>query len=49
GTYDKLLSEAPKFKLINPSILADHLRTTPSTIYLCCPREWTANGPKDKN
>ncbi|XLR01088.1 hypothetical protein S83_067286 [Arachis hypogaea] len=26
GTYDKLLSEAPKFKLITPSILSDRLR-----------------------
>ncbi|KAK1369573.1 40S ribosomal protein S25 [Heracleum sosnowskyi] len=25
-TYDKLLSEAPKFKLITPSILSDRLR-----------------------
>ncbi|VVB13597.1 unnamed protein product [Arabis nemorensis] len=27
ATYDKLLSEAPKFKLITPSILSDRLRT----------------------
>ncbi|KAL5129963.1 40S ribosomal protein S25 [Glycine soja] len=26
GTYDKLLSEAPKYKLITPSILSDRLR-----------------------
>ncbi|KAK3228504.1 hypothetical protein Dsin_000385 [Dipteronia sinensis] len=26
GTYDKLLTEAPKFKLITPSILSDRLR-----------------------
>ncbi|CAH8386542.1 unnamed protein product [Eruca vesicaria subsp. sativa] len=26
ATYDKLLSEAPKFKLITPSILSDRLR-----------------------
>ena len=29
GTYDKLLSEAPKYKLITPSILSDRLRVTP--------------------
>lgn len=28
GTYDKLLSEAPKFKLITPSILSDRLRVS---------------------
>ncbi|KAL2328977.1 hypothetical protein Fmac_022404 [Flemingia macrophylla] len=27
GTYDKLLSEAPKYKLITPSILSDRLRS----------------------
>ncbi|KAM1049362.1 hypothetical protein ACFX2C_028473 [Malus domestica] len=26
GTYDKLLTEAPKYKLITPSILSDRLR-----------------------
>ncbi|CAI0552564.1 unnamed protein product, partial [Linum tenue] len=26
GTYDKLISEAPKYKLITPSILSDRLR-----------------------
>lgn len=26
ATYDKLISEAPKFKLITPSILSDRLR-----------------------
>ncbi|EOA28057.1 hypothetical protein CARUB_v10024235mg [Capsella rubella] len=26
GTYDKLLTEAPKFKLITPSILSDRMR-----------------------
>jgi small subunit ribosomal protein S25e len=26
ATYDKLLSEAPKYKLITPSILSDRLR-----------------------
>ncbi|KAF3509440.1 hypothetical protein F2Q69_00004434, partial [Brassica cretica] len=29
ATYDKLLSEAPKFKLITPSILSDRLRVFP--------------------
>ncbi|KAJ0077733.1 hypothetical protein Patl1_36451 [Pistacia atlantica] len=28
ATYDKLLSEAPKYKLITPSILSDRLRTS---------------------
>nr|DAD20892.1 TPA_asm: hypothetical protein HUJ06_022355 [Nelumbo nucifera] len=27
ATYDKLLSEAPKYKLITPSILSDRLRS----------------------
>ena len=31
ATYDKLLSEAPKFKLITPSILSDRLRVTHSS------------------
>ncbi|XP_057955454.1 small ribosomal subunit protein eS25y-like [Malania oleifera] len=26
GTYDKLLSEVPKYKLITPSVLSDRLR-----------------------
>ncbi|CAN1255932.1 40S ribosomal protein S25-2 [Linum perenne] len=26
GTYDKLLTEAPKYRLITPSILSDRLR-----------------------
>jgi len=26
ATYDKLLTEAPKFKLITPSILSDRMR-----------------------
>ncbi|CAI0437974.1 unnamed protein product, partial [Linum tenue] len=30
GTYDKLLSEAPKYKLITPSILSDRLRVIAS-------------------
>ncbi|KAK7264276.1 hypothetical protein RJT34_31883 [Clitoria ternatea] len=30
GTYDKLLSEAPKYKLITPSILSDRLRVNGS-------------------
>lgn len=33
GTYDKLLSEAPKYKLITPSILSDRLRVTPFTLF----------------
>eukprot|EP00245_Coleochaete_scutata_P000551 TRINITY_DN10654_c0_g1_i1.p2 TRINITY_DN10654_c0_g1~~TRINITY_DN10654_c0_g1_i1.p2 ORF type:complete len:128 (-),score=30.78 TRINITY_DN10654_c0_g1_i1:567-893(-) len=30
GTYDKLISEVPKFKLITPSVLSDRLRITGS-------------------
>ncbi|KAI6701188.1 hypothetical protein NL676_015512 [Syzygium grande] len=30
GTYDKLLTEAPKYKLITPSILSDRLRVNGS-------------------
>ncbi|KAK7840614.1 40s ribosomal protein s25-2 [Quercus suber] len=30
GTYDKLLSEAPKYKLITPSILSDRMRISGS-------------------
>ncbi|KAL5733692.1 hypothetical protein ACOSP7_033038 [Xanthoceras sorbifolium] len=30
GTYDKLLTEAPKFKLVTPSILSDRLRISGS-------------------
>jgi small subunit ribosomal protein S25e len=26
ATYDKLLTEAPKYKLITPSVLSDRLR-----------------------
>jgi len=28
ATYDKLLTEAPKYKLITPSVLSDRLRVT---------------------
>jgi len=34
GTYDKLLSEAPKYKLITPSILSDRLRVCFSSLVL---------------
>ncbi|GBG70978.1 hypothetical protein CBR_g8278 [Chara braunii] len=30
ATYDKLLSEVPKYKLITPSVLSDRLRITGS-------------------
>ncbi|XP_024395558.1 small ribosomal subunit protein eS25w [Physcomitrium patens] len=30
ATYDKLLSEVPKFKLVTPSVLSDRLRITGS-------------------
>ena len=32
ATYDKLLAEAPKFKLITPSILSDRLRVNFTTL-----------------
>ncbi|CAN1244840.1 40S ribosomal protein S25-4 [Linum perenne] len=32
ATYDKLLSEAPKYKLITPSILSDRLRIDECTM-----------------
>ncbi|KAG9130406.1 hypothetical protein Leryth_004362 [Lithospermum erythrorhizon] len=32
ATYDKLISEAPKFKLITPSILSDRLRISGSLL-----------------
>ena len=38
GTYDKLLTEAPKYKLITPSVLSDRLRVISSyhiIIYIC--------------
>lgn len=35
GTYDKLLSEAPKYKLITPSILSDRLRVSLLLIPFC--------------
>ena len=30
GTYDKLLSEVPKYKLVTPSILSDRMRVNGS-------------------
>jgi len=30
ATYDKMLSEVPKFKLVTPSVLSDRLRITGS-------------------
>jgi len=43
ATYDKLLSEVPKFKLVTPSVLSDRLRVSISLNFdvdggtLCCP------------
>ncbi|WOH11909.1 hypothetical protein DCAR_0831405 [Daucus carota subsp. sativus] len=37
-TYDKLLSEVPKFKLITPSILSDCLRVRKSTLFVAAVR-----------
>lgn len=34
ATYDKLLSEAPKYKLITPSILSDRLRVSAIVLFL---------------
>ena len=39
GTYDKLLVEVPKYKLITPSVLSDRLRVSPhpsSTSPIAC-------------
>lgn len=43
ATYDKLLSEVPKYKLITPSILSDRLRVQAESglsicfcLQLCC-------------
>ncbi|KAG0582071.1 hypothetical protein M758_3G030800 [Ceratodon purpureus] len=33
GTYDKLLAEVPKFKLVTPSVLSDRLRVSNSPSY----------------
>ncbi|WMV21095.1 hypothetical protein MTR67_014480 [Solanum verrucosum] len=30
GTYDKLITKAPKYKLITPSVLSDRLRISGS-------------------
>lgn len=30
-TYEKLLTEVPKYKMITPSVLADRLRVSPKT------------------
>lgn len=42
ATYEKLLSEAPKYKLITPSVLSDRLRVIFELDFLiddehCCP------------
>uniref|UniRef100_F6HPY1 40S ribosomal protein S25 n=1 Tax=Vitis vinifera TaxID=29760 RepID=F6HPY1_VITVI len=34
GTYDKLLLEVPKYKLITPSILSDRLRETLDAVFI---------------
>lgn len=34
ATYDKLLSEVPKYKLITPSILSDRLRVQAESAFL---------------
>jgi ribosomal protein S25 len=38
ATYDKLLVEAPKFKLVTPSILSDRMRVSLriNFMFLCC-------------
>ena len=36
ASYDKLLSEAPKFKLVTPSILSDRLRVCLFFLLLVC-------------
>lgn len=34
GTYDKLLSEVPKYKLVTPSILSDRMRVCLFLLFL---------------
>jgi hypothetical protein len=34
GTYDKLISEVPKYKMITPSILSDRLRVSTLAAHL---------------
>lgn len=31
GSYDKLMAEVPKYKMITPSVLADRLRVSPNS------------------
>jgi small subunit ribosomal protein S25e len=40
ATYDKLLSEVPKYKQITPSVLSERLRVNPrsrSVLFVCKP------------
>jgi len=38
NSYDKLLAEVPKYKMITPSVLSDRLR-----VRHCCSEFWTRN------
>ncbi|CAN1255930.1 40S ribosomal protein S25-2 [Linum perenne] len=44
GTYDKLLTEAPKYRLITPSILSDRLRVINGSLARRAIRELMAKG-----
>ncbi len=35
GSYDKLMAEVPKYKMITPSVLADRLRVSLSPLPAC--------------
>ncbi|KAG5237882.1 40S ribosomal protein [Salix suchowensis] len=56
ATYDKLLSEAPKYKLITPSVLSDRLRISGSLARRAIkdltaedPLEWSLHMPANRS
>lgn len=38
ASYEKLLAEVPKYKMITPSVLADRLRVSPAASFSRCYR-----------
>ena len=40
GSYDKLIAEVPKYKMITPSVLADRLRVSSCNVLLRSKRCW---------
>jgi ribosomal protein S25 len=40
ATYDKLITEAPKYKQITPSVLSERLRVSFSCHFLFCMHEY---------